>query len=51
MLAKSLETERKLNQSILKEINSIFFGSIHAEALIFWPPDTEIQLIGKDPDV
>ena len=51
VLAKSLETARKLNQSILKEINSIFFESIHAEALIFWPPGTEIQFIGKDPDV
>ena len=40
------------NQSILKEINSIFFGRTDAEAvaLILWPPDVMSWLIRKDSD-
>ena len=30
--------------------SSIFIGRPDAEAPILWPPDTESQLIGKDPD-
>ena len=39
------------NQLILKEISPIF-GRTDAEAKapIFWSPDVESQLIGKDPD-
>jgi len=45
-------TARRSNQSILKEINSIFIGrtDAEAEAPILWPPDRKSQLIGKDPD-
>ena len=40
------------NQSILKEINSIFIGrtDAEAEARILWPPVVKSQFIGKDPD-
>ena len=41
------------NQSILREINpEIFIGrtDAEAEAPIFWPPDVESRLFGKDPD-
>ena len=45
-------TARRSNQSILKEINSIFMGrtDAEAEAPIIWPPDAKSRLIGKDPD-
>ena len=45
-------TARRSNQSILKEINSIFIGrtDAEAEAPVLWPPDRKSQLIGKDPD-
>ena len=45
-------TARRSNQSILKEINSIFMGrtDAEAEAPILWPPDVKSRLIGKDPD-
>ena len=44
---------RRLNQSILKEINPEYSLEGHAEAetRIFWPPDVKSQLTGKDPDV
>ena len=35
-----------LTASILKEINSEYFG--RTEAPILWPPDGKSQLIGKD---
>ena len=42
------------NQSVIKEINSIFIGrtdaEAEAEALILWPPVVKSQFIGKDPD-
>ena len=42
------------NQSVLKEINSIFIGrtdaEAEAEALILWPPNAKSWLIRKDPD-
>ena len=28
----------------------MFIGRTDAEALVLWPPDTNSQLIGKDPD-
>ena len=28
----------------------IFIGKTDAEALVLWPPDTKVWLIGKDPD-
>ena len=47
-------TARRSNQSILKEINpeySLEGLMAEAEAPIFWPPEVNSQLIGKDPDV
>ena len=47
-------TASRSNQSILKEINPEYsFGrtDTEAEAPILQPPDSESQLIGKDPDV
>jgi len=46
-------TERKSNQSILKEISPEYsFGRTHAEAEgpILWPPNGKNWLTGKDPD-
>ena len=43
-------TVRRSNQSILKEINSIFIERTDAEAPILWPPDGKTQLTGKDLD-
>ena len=44
-------TERKSNQSILKEINPEYhWKDAEAEAPILWPPDEKSQLIRKDPD-
>ena len=45
-------TARRSNQSVLKKINSVFFGrtDAEAEAPILWPPDVKSQLSGKDPD-
>ena len=45
-------TARRSNQSILKEVNTIFIGRTDAkvEAPILWPPDGKSWLIGKDPD-
>ena len=50
--------ESLLDSKEIKPVNPkgnqpwIFIGrtSAEAEALIFWPPDTKSQLIGKDPD-
>ena len=41
---------RKSNQSILKEINTIFIGKTDAkaDAPILWPPDAKSQLTGED---
>ena len=46
------QTARRSNQSILKEIYSVFIGRTDAEAEtpIFWPPDAKNWLNGKDPD-
>ena len=43
---------KRLNQSILKEVNSIFTGrtGAEAEAPILWPPDGKNRLLGKDPE-
>ena len=46
-------TERRSNQSILKEISpEIFIGKTDAEAEtpVLWPPDAKSPLIGKDTD-
>ena len=46
-------TARRLNQSILKEINpeySLGRTDAEAETPILWPPDVKNQFIGKDPD-
>ena len=43
-------TEKRLNQSILKEINCIFIGRTDAEVPILWLPHAKSRLIGKDPD-
>ena len=44
-------TAWKSNQSVLKEINSIFIGrtDAEAEAPILWPLDAKNWLIGKEP--
>ena len=48
-------TARRSNQSVLKEINPEYSligrTDAEAEAPIFWSPDMNSQLIGKDPDV
>ena len=43
-------TARRSNQSILKEINTLFSGRTDAEALVLWPPDLKSWVIGKDPN-
>ena len=46
-------TQRRLNQSILKEVSpELFIGRTDAEAKAptLWPPDAKSQLTGKDPD-
>ena len=43
-------TERRSNQSILKEIYPKSFRRADAEAPILWPPDVKSRLTGKDPD-
>ena len=44
-------TERRSNQSILKEIQPwIFIRMTNAEAPVFWPPDVKSWLIGKVPE-
>ena len=45
-------TERRSNQSILKEINpeySLEGLNVESEAPILWPPDGKSRLIRKDP--
>ena len=45
-------TARRLNQSILKEINpeySLERLKLKLKLKLFWPPDVKSQLIGKDP--
>ena len=42
-------TEKRLNQSMLKEINCIFIGRTDAEVPILWLPHAKSRLIGKDP--
>ena len=51
-LLRVLWTARRSNQSILKEVTSIFIGrtDAEAEAPILWPPDRKSRLIGKDSD-
>ena len=46
-------TARRLNQSILKEINpeySVEWTGAEAETPILWPPDVKNWFTGKDPD-
>ena len=43
-------TERRSNQSVLKEINPDFIKTTDAEAPILWPSDMKGRLIGKVPD-
>ena len=50
-LLRVLWTARRSNQSILKEVTSIFIERTDAEAPIVRPPDARSQLIGKDLDV
>ena len=54
MLEKTLETPLECKE--IKAVNPkenqlrIFIGRTDAEALIIWPHDVKIRLIGKDPD-
>ena len=54
MLEKTLESP--LDSKAIKPVNPkgnqpwIFTGRTDAEAPILWSPDTNNQLIGKDPD-
>ena len=44
-------TARRLNQSILKEINPEYsLEGLTLKLLILWPPDVNSRLISKDPD-
>ena len=46
-------TARRLNQSILKAINSecgVGRTDAEAEAPLLWPPVVKNRLLGKDPD-
>ena len=45
-------TERRSNQSILKEISPEYSleANVEAETPILWQPDVKDWLIGKDPD-
>ena len=45
-------TERRSNQSILKDQSWIYIGRTDAEseASVLWPPDAKSRFIGKDPD-
>ena len=44
-------TARRLNQSILKEINPEYsLERLKLKLKLFWPHDVKSQLIGKDPD-
>ena len=45
-------TERRFNQSILKEISPVFIvrTDVEAETPILWPPHAKSWLIGKDAD-
>ena len=44
-------TARRLNQSILKEINPEYsLEGLDAEVPVLWPPDVKSGLIGKDRD-
>ena len=51
-LEKTLESARRSNQWMLKEINWIFTGrtGAEAEAPILWPPDVKTWLNRKDPE-
>ena len=50
-LFRGLCTARRLNQSVLKEINpECSLEGLMAEAAILWLPDAKSWLIGKDPD-
>ena len=49
-LLRAPQTERRSNQSILKEISPEYSLDAEAEAPILWPPDGNSQLIGKDLD-
>ena len=43
-------TARRLNQSILKEINPEYLWKIWCWSVNIWPPNAKSQLTGKDPD-
>ena len=48
VLEKTLETARRANQSILKEMNpEVLMLELK---LLLWPPDVKSMLIGKDID-
>ena len=49
-LLRAPQTERRSNQSILKEISPEYSLDAEAEAPILWPPDGNSQLIGKASD-
>ena len=53
-LESPLDTVKRSNQSILKEINPKYSlegrTDAEAEAPILWPPDGKNRLIGKDLD-
>ena len=53
VLEKTLETARRSNQSILKELNPGYPMEgliLKLKLLILWPLDVKRQLIGRDPD-
>ena len=53
MQQKSLQTARRSNQSVLKEINpeySLEGRMAEAEAPVFWSPNAKSQVTGKDLD-
>ena len=53
-MLKTLETARRSDQSILKEIKPEYslegLTDAEAEAPMLWPPDANSRLIGKDPE-
>ena len=52
-LSRTLWTERRSNQSLLREINSEYSLErlmLEAKAPILWPPDAKSCFIGKDLD-
>ena len=49
-LLRAPQTERRSNQSILKEISPEYSLDAEAETPTLWPPDAKNRLIRKDSD-